>query len=140
MCAPSLAFCLIKSVQLLCAEMDVFPQVAQPMLNIIARSQNPAFQKRCGKLLRVSRAPHLWSKTDVPNSPCEGAMTLSAAIHSMGSRTLSARSPWTTFRPVNIGTTNRSFLQLYSVCIELCFASNVSRYYCSPFLRLTNVL
>ena len=134
---PSLAFCLVKSVQFICAEMDVFPQVAQPMLNIIARSQNPAFQNRCRKLLRVSRAPHLWGRTDVPNSPCERAMTPSITTHLMGSRTLSARSPWTTFRPVNTETTNGSFSQLYSICIELHFASNVSRYR-SPALHLTN--
>jgi hypothetical protein len=140
MCASlSLAFCLIKFVQFLCAEMDVFPQVAQPILNILARSQNPAFQKQCRKLLRVSHPPHLWGRTDVRNSPCEGATTLSTAIHSMSSRMLSARSLWTTFRSVNIGTTNGFFLCLYSVCIELRFAPNVSRC-CSPIPPLTNDL
>lgn len=47
-------FALVEPVQSLCAEMDVFPEVAQPVLNVIARSQNPAFQKQCRKVLRAS--------------------------------------------------------------------------------------
>ncbi|KAF9778730.1 hypothetical protein BJ322DRAFT_486796 [Thelephora terrestris] len=37
------------------AEIDMFPQVVQPILNIISRSQNPAFQKQCRMLLRSLR-------------------------------------------------------------------------------------
>ena len=49
-----LFFGLVEPVQSLGTEMDVFPQVAQPILNIIARSQNPAFQGQCRKVLRAS--------------------------------------------------------------------------------------
>ena len=50
----SLIFSLVEPVQFLGAEMDAFPQVAQPILNIIGRSQNPAFQRQCRKVLRAS--------------------------------------------------------------------------------------
>ncbi|KAF9651367.1 hypothetical protein BDM02DRAFT_3184620 [Thelephora ganbajun] len=36
------------------AEMAMFPQVNQPILNIIARSKNTTFQKQCRRLLRAS--------------------------------------------------------------------------------------
>lgn len=52
--SPFLLPSLIEPAQSLGIEMGAFPQLVQPILNIIARSQNPAFQKQCGGLLRVS--------------------------------------------------------------------------------------
>ena len=52
--SPSTFFALIEPAQSLGTEMDVFPQVAQPVLNIIARSQNNTFQKQCRRILKAS--------------------------------------------------------------------------------------
>lgn len=43
----------VKPPQSLCAEIDMLPQLAQPILNIIYRSQNTDFQKQCRSLLRA---------------------------------------------------------------------------------------